>query len=367
MSAVDVIETPLRDVVALWELGSDYEPGRCSGCGKTGPVVKMNIHTVDCPDWQKLPREAQLSPREAWARDKADRQAQPEIVGGDHGEDVPTPAEPESVPDVGTGDVEPVVEGTPVPDLKVEARDRAGRIRAGIDGYATMCTDLAEAIRYEDWKTLGYASLPEYFEGEEIAERWKASETNRAALVLALADAGLTQGNVADLLHISQQRVSQIERGKTGHAPNRSQRAETRPDQHKQASNDLEGPASSADASTDRGSAPGGPDSASAPTDQAERHDDSDGAGEPAGGTSEDPAALQARIGDLERELAEARERIDELTRRLHDSENLVKSLQRQPDAEPAPAADSVPAFAGDWLTDLPEKTGDEPDPFPFA
>lgn len=29
-------------------------PGRCAGCGRTGPESKINLHVIDCPDYLDL-------------------------------------------------------------------------------------------------------------------------------------------------------------------------------------------------------------------------------------------------------------------------------------------------------------------------
>jgi hypothetical protein len=124
-----------------------------------------------------------------------------------------------------TGTEPGTVDGTPVSERYIEAKARAERIRQGIDTFTATVDDLAEAVRGDDWLTLGYDGPVDYFEQEQIAERWRASEGSQEALVAALRAAGLTQASTGELLGLSQPRVSLIEQGKTGHEPPKKPRS----------------------------------------------------------------------------------------------------------------------------------------------
>ena len=46
-------------------------PGRCAGCGETGPVKAVSFHLLGCPDWAALyvkDRAAALGAAEEYAR-----------------------------------------------------------------------------------------------------------------------------------------------------------------------------------------------------------------------------------------------------------------------------------------------------------
>jgi hypothetical protein len=106
---------------------------------------------------------------------------------------------------------------------EAEARSRAGRIRQGIDGQGAVFRDIRDAVARKDWEALGYGSPAEYFEKERITERWRAAEGSQRELVAELRAAGLSQAAVGAAVGITQGRVSQLERGKTGHETRRSQ------------------------------------------------------------------------------------------------------------------------------------------------
>jgi len=113
-------------------------------------------------------------------------------------------------------EVKPTQVTTPA-QQKAEAKDRAEAIRQGIDGQAEVYRVIHTAVVRRDWKVLGYGTLAEYFEGERIAERWRAAEKPLRALVAMLrTEAELSQARTAEALGISQQRVSQLERGSGG-------------------------------------------------------------------------------------------------------------------------------------------------------
>ena len=100
--------------------------------------------------------------------------------------------------------------------MEAVARERTAIIVAGISDYATTCATLAQVLADEDWRWLGYSSAAAYFQGEGIAAAWRATGEPQAAMVKAIRSAGLSQGDTAGLLGITQGRISQIERGKSG-------------------------------------------------------------------------------------------------------------------------------------------------------
>jgi transcriptional regulator with XRE-family HTH domain len=79
---------------------------------------------------------------------------------------------------------------------------------------------LSQAVALADWTTLGYGSLVEYAEAEGIAAAFAAAAQQEGellpGLVAELRHAGLSQKQAGAVLGITQARVSQLERGKSG-------------------------------------------------------------------------------------------------------------------------------------------------------
>lgn len=106
----------------------------------------------------------------------------------------------------------------PEDPIRQKALDRLERIRKGIDAGTQALEDIDGAIAMRDWKTLGYDSLEDYFYLTGIAQRWRQQREPQQQLVRTLVEhVGLSQTKAAELMDLSQQRVSQLLRGSSGH------------------------------------------------------------------------------------------------------------------------------------------------------
>jgi hypothetical protein len=126
-------------------------------------------------------------------------------------------------------------------ERKAEAEDRVRDIRASAGGRAEAMAVLRQAVALADWDTLGHGSVAEYLDREGIgavfAEAARRERKLLPDLVAELRGAGLSQEQAGAALGISQGRVSQLERGKTGHKqpqPADAQGSSQAPEQDKQ-------------------------------------------------------------------------------------------------------------------------------------
>jgi predicted XRE-type DNA-binding protein len=117
--------------------------------------------------------------------------------------------------EVKTGDIE-----TPT-GRKARAQERVQRILAGADGRVIAMRELHKAVQRKDWEILTMGDVSNYLHTTgiwaAIAKAARQEERALPALVAELRAAELTQAATAELLGISQGRVSQLQRGKTGH------------------------------------------------------------------------------------------------------------------------------------------------------
>jgi hypothetical protein len=115
--------------------------------------------------------------------------------------------------------IEPTTVKSPA-ERKVGAENRVQCILEAAGGRAAAMAALRQAVLLADWDTLGYSSVPEYLEKKGIAAAFaEAAEregTELPELVAELRNAGLSQKQAGAALGITQARVSQLERGRTG-------------------------------------------------------------------------------------------------------------------------------------------------------
>lgn len=163
----------------------------CGGCGWTGRydagrgmASEWDHHVVDCEPYNEIlladDTDPRLDPVAEWDR----RQA-----------------------------------AVAVPDSRrQQAQDRATRIRDGLGRYAATVALVDEAIRDEDWRALGYASMREWFGTEQIGELWRAAEQPLRDQVTALKAAGLSVRQAAGMLGVSQSSANRAVSGTDPHA-----------------------------------------------------------------------------------------------------------------------------------------------------
>jgi hypothetical protein len=232
--------------------------------------------------------------------------------------------------------IEPATVKTPA-DREREARERVECITGSAGGRAQAMSALHRAVLCADWRTLEYTSLAEYLEVEGIAaalaEAARREEKVLPDLVAELRSAGLTQAQAGAALGITQARVSQLERGITGHEQrdrrrqerreNISQSPETASDQGEAADvayiEDQSADVQRADAQPDGAGVaqhvPATPWGAAAGVAWPSRPDAQPCArcAELAREKEQAVAALAGRVAELERQLAAARDRIASL------------------------------------------------------
>ena len=116
-----------------------------------------------------------------------------------------------------------VTDGRVLTPRESEAVQRVEALKAAIDGHGVTAAQVADAasavLSCRDWLYLPvkYASVRDCFTAEGVWGQWEKAKKPLERLVAGFRAAGLTQGQTAGLLGISQGRVSQLEHGKSGH------------------------------------------------------------------------------------------------------------------------------------------------------
>lgn len=88
-----------------------------------------------------------------------------------------------------------------------EARERAERVRAGLDSYTRMRQDIADAYAHQDWKPLGYGGWFKYVEGEFGAELRKLGRDERREAVRDLREQGMSTRQIGAATGVSDMQV----------------------------------------------------------------------------------------------------------------------------------------------------------------
>lgn len=86
---------------------------------------------------------------------------------------------------------------TPDDDRRAVARLRADRIRQGLDAFASLREDIAEAYAAQDWKPLGYGSWDEYVTEEFAAPRLRLPRNERQQVVAFFREKGMSTRAIA--------------------------------------------------------------------------------------------------------------------------------------------------------------------------
>jgi hypothetical protein len=88
-----------------------------------------------------------------------------------------------------------------------EARARVDRITVGLDGLQDLCREVADSYTLRDWSVLGYRSWAQMCDAEFSTARIRLPDKDRARLVSALRNAGMSYRAVAAATGVSKDTV----------------------------------------------------------------------------------------------------------------------------------------------------------------
>lgn len=97
-----------------------------------------------------------------------------------------------------------------------QARQRAERVRAGLDSYTRMRQDIADAYACRDWLALGYETWFAYLEGEYGPELRRLTRDERPAAVRDLRTQGMSTRQIAAATGVDARTVRR-DLGQVGH------------------------------------------------------------------------------------------------------------------------------------------------------
>jgi hypothetical protein len=88
-----------------------------------------------------------------------------------------------------------------------EARARVDRIKVSLNGLQELCDEVADSYTKRDWSVLGYRSWPQMCDAEFSSAKIRLSDKDRANLVTALRNAGMSYRAVAAATGVSKDTV----------------------------------------------------------------------------------------------------------------------------------------------------------------
>ena len=88
-----------------------------------------------------------------------------------------------------------------------EARARVDRIKVGLDGLQDLCREVADSYTLRDWSALGYRGWAQMCDAEFSSAKIRLPDNDRARLVSALRNAGMSYRAVAAATGVSKDTV----------------------------------------------------------------------------------------------------------------------------------------------------------------